>query len=377
MAPRIGAVVVHDAHDAHDDRGPSRHDTPLLPSAPVVSGNVRATLTVMNGIEAGRIIAIDRPSMVVGRDPESDICVDEPAVSRRHARIGRGPGGGFYVEDLGSTNGTFVRGGQVDLAVLGSGDHVQLGPAFLMRFAIIDATDESLQRQLYEASVRDPLTNAFNRKYFANRLVAEVSHARRSGDCVALLVIDIDHFKVCNDAHGHVVGDRVLCSVVAQIMRTVRPDDVVARFGGDEFVVLSRVAEMVEARVLAERLRRGIERQKNPPTGRTPVDHREHRRCDGPRDEPGGRPDDDPRPRRPASLRREARRPKRRLRRGLTLSATVREHRGRLRCRLVSFGRRIDGIEKPARCGVAHGATKRLVVAALPRAKLVDAEEIT
>jgi diguanylate cyclase (GGDEF)-like protein len=252
--PQIRAVQYRDAHSSI-----ARHDTPILPVMPVSAGHLRATLTVMSGREAGRVIALEGTTMVLGRDPESDIWIEDSGVSRKHARIGRGPDGGFYVQDLDSTNGSFVGMLRVRVAELSSGDYVQLGPGFMMRFALTDDAEESLQRQLYESSVRDPLTGAFNRKYLADRLVSEVSHARRTGGALALLMIDLDHFKDVNDRYGHLRGDEVLRTSATRLGRLVRADDVLARFGGDEFVVLARDNDSIAARALADRLRRSIE----------------------------------------------------------------------------------------------------------------------
>jgi len=215
----------------------------------------RATVTVVSGLDAGRIVPMNRETMVIGRGDEADLTIEDSAVSRVHARILRRPDGTFQVEDLGSTNGTFVRGRRVMIAFLAEGDHVQLGPRALLRFDLTDPADERLQAHLYESSLRDPLTGAYNRRYLLNRIVAEVAHARRQAAPFAVIMLDVDHFKRVNDRHGHFVGDRVLCFVTAQIARNLRGGDVLVRFGGDEFVILCRDARAPEAAALAERLR--------------------------------------------------------------------------------------------------------------------------
>jgi pSer/pThr/pTyr-binding forkhead associated (FHA) protein len=100
----------------------------------------------MSGVDAGHILSIDGPSIVLGRGPEADLHLEDPGVSRRHARIVREPEGHYSVVDLGSTNGTFVGSRRVSYAQLFSGDHVQLGPSLLLRFALqfapVDPADE-------------------------------------------------------------------------------------------------------------------------------------------------------------------------------------------------------------------------------------------
>ncbi len=228
--------------------------TPLLPAQPLRVGQLRGLLTVMSGLDAGRVATIEGAAIVVGRDPEADLWTEDPAVSRRHARFGHDPEGHVYVQDLESTNGTFLHDRRVSIARLEPGDYVQLGGALLVRFEFTDATDEALRRQLYESSVLDPLTRAYNRRYLAQRLGAEVAHALRTGAPLAALMLDLDHFKDFNDRHGHLAGDRALRFVAAQVMRLIRAGDLLARYGGEEFVVVSRSAGD-EALLLAERLR--------------------------------------------------------------------------------------------------------------------------
>jgi diguanylate cyclase (GGDEF)-like protein len=204
-------------------------------------------------------MALDGDSVTIGRGADADLVVDDPGVSRHHARIGRAPEGGFYVQDLGSTNGTFVGAARVDVSALHQVDVLQLGPSLKVRFAIVDPAEESLSRYLYEAAIHDPLTHAYNRQYLADRMVAEIARARRAGSNVAVLMIDVDALKSVNDRFGHLAGDRVLCTIASRIQRALRIEDVFARYGGDEFVVLSVGTDHNDAIRLAERVRRAVE----------------------------------------------------------------------------------------------------------------------
>jgi diguanylate cyclase (GGDEF)-like protein len=218
-------------------------------------GVPRATVSVLTGLDAGRILPVEGESFVIGRGSEADLQLEDSAVSRAHARIVRNPSGAFRVEDLGSTNGTFVGSRQVTVAPLVAGDHVQLGPSALLRFGLTEPSDEQLQSHLYDSSIRDPLTKAYNRRYLLSSLAVEVAHAHRHGTPFAVLMLDVDHFKRFNDQFGHFVGDRILCFVSGQITRRLRAGDLLARFGGDEFVVLGRETGAAEALALAHRLR--------------------------------------------------------------------------------------------------------------------------
>jgi GGDEF domain-containing protein len=104
----------------------------------------------------------------------------------------------------------------------------------------------------------DPLTGLFNRRYFDTRLEAELQRARRHGEPLTLLMVDIDNFKAINDEHGHVVGDRLLRCVSERLRRGVRIFDVCARYGGDEFAILMPSSNVDTAVLVAERIRSSV-----------------------------------------------------------------------------------------------------------------------
>jgi diguanylate cyclase (GGDEF)-like protein len=104
-------------------------------------------------------------------------------------------------------------------------------------------------------SITDPLTGLPNRRFLVDQAPRVWRQARRDGTRVAAMVLDLDHFKRLNDAHGHATGDAVLRAVAQSLSAAVRPADVLARTGGEELLVLSLVADPDEAHHLAERLR--------------------------------------------------------------------------------------------------------------------------
>jgi diguanylate cyclase (GGDEF)-like protein len=211
---------------------------------------------MMTGLDAGRVFTIDYGETALGRDPQAHVCVSDPLVSWSHARILRAEGAGVALEDLGSTNGTFVDGRRIAKRKwLRSGARVQLGPSLVMRFSVGDADEESFQRGLYESTVRDALTGAFNRRYFDRRLACEQAYALRSEGALAVLMIDVDNFKSLNDTYGHRAGDELLRVLARELCSVLRTEDVLARWAGDEFVVLARNATPEAAAQLAERLR--------------------------------------------------------------------------------------------------------------------------
>jgi diguanylate cyclase (GGDEF)-like protein len=107
-------------------------------------------------------------------------------------------------------------------------------------------------------SLLDPLTGLYNRRHLVAQAPRLWRQGRREGTRVAAMVLDLDHFKRLNDAHGHAAGDAVLRAVATSLAATVRPTDVLARTGGEELVVLGLVGDPDEAARLAERLRTAV-----------------------------------------------------------------------------------------------------------------------
>jgi diguanylate cyclase len=103
----------------------------------------------------------------------------------------------------------------------------------------------------------DALTGLPNRRYF-DEFCALLARRRRAEDAIGILMVDIDRFKVLNDTYGHAVGDEVLRAVAGAIASAVREDDVPARFGGEEFVVLLRNPSRDEAFEVGERVREAV-----------------------------------------------------------------------------------------------------------------------
>lgn len=112
---------------------------------------------------------------------------------------------------------------------------------------------------LERENVTDPLTGLANRRHFERRLAEELARTRRYALPLSLALLDIDHFKQVNDAHGHQVGDRVLSGLGQRLLESVRESDVVARYGGEELVLLMPSTDEGGALALAERIRELVE----------------------------------------------------------------------------------------------------------------------
>lgn len=113
-------------------------------------------------------------------------------------------------------------------------------------------------RELERLSVTDGLTQLYNYRYFQESLSREVDSSADSNHCLALILCDIDHFKQWNDRYGHAAGDKILCQIAGTLKANSRDNDLVARYGGDEFVVLAPRTDLAGALILAEKFRSAV-----------------------------------------------------------------------------------------------------------------------
>jgi len=112
-----------------------------------------------------------------------------------------------------------------------------------------------LREALRSQSIRDPLTGLFNRRYLEETLEREIRRAVRSEQSLGVLMLDLDHFKTFNDTYGHDAGDTVLREAASFLTKSVRAEDIVCRFGGEEFVIILPMADLKATQARAERIR--------------------------------------------------------------------------------------------------------------------------
>ena len=150
-------------------------------------------------------------------------------------------------------------GKQLHVMIQGSA-YTRNGRFVHSRAMVFDLTErKQLEEKLRAQAMTDPLTGVFNRRYLQAQATIEISRARRQNHPIALIAIDIDHFKHINDEYGHDVGDEILKNFTQIVSDQLRQEDLLCRVGGEEFAVLLPNTAIEQAQQVAERIRASIE----------------------------------------------------------------------------------------------------------------------
>jgi diguanylate cyclase (GGDEF)-like protein len=250
--PSMQAFVLGvDTHPSIDVDAEVAEDLPI----------VGAALTVLSGPDAGRFFLVGPDGHLLGRGEGADTSFADLTVSRLHARLEL-QDNVFVLEDLKSNNGTHVDTDRVrgcyplpDLC------RIRLGRSTVVQFLAVDQQQVEATKRIADSLVVDRVTGTGNRSHLDQRLVEELSFSLRHGTPLGLVLIDLDNFKAVNDLHGHQAGDRLLRRIGKVLKDTVRLEDAVFRYGGDEFCVLVRGIASEGMMRLAERVRDAVERE--------------------------------------------------------------------------------------------------------------------
>ncbi len=224
---------------------------------PDPAGDRRAAAVILyDGDEIDSLHSLTKDETVIGRTAGADIVIPGSRVSRRHAVIRRAAPGGddFELIDLGSTNGTFVDGQRVKRVALTPGSKAAIGDRIL-KFEIADRATIACQSRIVQMIHLDELTGLLTKRSLFRALGAELLRTERFRHPLSVLMMDLDHFRLINDAFGHVVGSHCLSEVGALIRETVRVSDVSGRYGGEEFVSFLPETDTATALMIAERVR--------------------------------------------------------------------------------------------------------------------------
>ena len=198
----------------------------------------------------------DQP-IVLGRDDDSDVVINDDSVSRRHACI-QTSHDGYSVIDLQSTNGTFVNDNRITLAGLKDGDYLRIGNG-IYRFLAGGNVESEYHEEIYRLTIIDALTDIHNKRYFLENLARSLSCSTRYRRPLSLVLFDIDRFKSINDQMGHLCGDFTLRELASRVKKGIRKEDLFARYGGEEFALVLPETTRPGAAEIAEHLRHRVE----------------------------------------------------------------------------------------------------------------------
>ena len=213
-----------------------------------------ACLVQYSGSKLGKRYPLTEATNIIGRSPSVQVVINEASVSRQHARL-VGMGDDVGVEDLGSSNGTFVNDARAEGQVkLQDGDIIRLGTV-LLKFFGHDNVDSIMHDKIYRMATIDAGTQIFNKQYLLDSLESEFRFSRTYQRELSIIYYDLDHFKPVNDNYGHNAGDHILRESATLVKGAVRKDDILGRFGGEEFVVILPNTNSQTAADLAERIR--------------------------------------------------------------------------------------------------------------------------
>jgi two-component system cell cycle response regulator len=210
-----------------------------------------------SGSDMGRRYPLAGRVVTLGRGDNCDVRIPDQSVSRTHARV-ECAGDGYEVSDLQSTNGTFVNDAPVMGHRLKDGDYVRVGNC-IYRFLAGGNVEADYHEEIYRLTIMDALTETHNKRSLYQFLDHELARSERHQRPLAILMIDIDHFKALNDRLGHLAGDATLRELAACVRGYVRKTDQFARYGGEEFALVLPETTYDGAVTCAEQVRRRVE----------------------------------------------------------------------------------------------------------------------
>ena len=221
------------------------------------STRTESILIEIYGPNLGKNFRITENVITIGRDPSCTIPIDQENVSRLHCKL-ENIQQDTYVEDLESTNGTYLNDAPVKRKKLDHGDLLKVG-GVVFKFVSGGNIEGLYHEEIYRMTITDGLTQVANKRYLIEFLEREISRASRFGRPLSILMLDLDFFKSVNDNYGHLAGDSVLRETCTLLSRMVRREELLARYGGEEFIIVLPETSLSTATTIGEKARQMIQ----------------------------------------------------------------------------------------------------------------------
>jgi diguanylate cyclase (GGDEF)-like protein len=213
-------------------------------------------LVIVAGPSLGEKFPLTKKRTIIGRHREAEIWINDDSISRKHAEI-LSKGGRIFLHDLGSKNGTYINDHKILEIELKDGDLIQTGNATL-KYLGPNNVEQFYLNELSERAKRDNLTGLYNKQTFHTCLERILRRCIDLAEPLSVALIDLDFFKRINDQWGHPAGDTVLKEFAGLIKPTIRPTDLFARWGGEEFGLILPHTGLKDAPIAMERIRNRV-----------------------------------------------------------------------------------------------------------------------
>ncbi len=228
----------------------------LAKLAEAIATKNSAYLTITQGESQGRRLKLGDVPVTMGRSADCDLRLLNRAISRLHCRVWR-DNSGFWVRDLNSTNKTYLNDRPVVEARLKDGDFITVG-GIVVQFTQEKDVDHAAQSEFFDLVTNDQLTGLSQRRVFEQSLEQEIARSTRRNREFVLAIVDVDELSRINREWSNAAGDDVLKQVAKALRAGLREEDLVCRFGGDEFAALLPETDVEEAEKLLNSIRSAI-----------------------------------------------------------------------------------------------------------------------
>ena len=190
----------------------------------------------------------------MGRDRDCRIILEGSGISRKHARVQQDMNGKVVIDDMGSTNGTFVDGQRITQHLLVGGEHIQIGPDTVVKFELRSALENNLPPESKDPGVMDQSTGLYNRRHFLSRLRRDFVQVIRERQSISMIKLSVDGYSQIVEQFGYDGGEMILRRIASLISADLHADDAVARWGEKKISILLNNTSAKAAGRIAENL---------------------------------------------------------------------------------------------------------------------------